>query len=379
MIYKDFPIIDAHIHMHTSYNFTEGFAADGSNFREEVDNCEKFLDDIFKKTDYHGINLVATGFDSEYSIGKAGNVNLLDTPIGYYLKEKSKQKIYLFGALSRNYHYPEKNTAELYLEQAKFRVAAGCDGFKSLDGRVCTYENVGCKLSDPITDLYYDYLEKNNIPITMHLKGPNQIFDKDSIIYAGEEKHEEYKKIVKDIDDDIAEVLRKFPKLTLICAHFNFDSDNLDKAEKMLTEYENVYFDLTPDIFMYYDFNKVPEKEMRAFFKRNQDKIIFGTDLYLQPYEEDIPVHTNVIREYFESEKSEFLDGFGIKPLPMDDEFLKKIYYENFERVAGAQPKKVDYKLAIEECNHLLSDYRSWLNDRDIDTLTKIKSFFSER
>ena len=74
------------------------------------------------------------------------------------------QRLMGHTSLSMTMHYlrqilPEKNTAELYLEQAKFRVAAGCDGFKSLDGRVCTYRNVGYKLSDSVTDLYYDYLD----------------------------------------------------------------------------------------------------------------------------------------------------------------------------------------------------------------------------
>jgi len=233
MCYLDLPLIDAHVHIHSS-----------DNKRVEFDRHEEIITDIFTKTKYESIVLMSTGFDSEYDFENSGNVNLIETALGYYLKEKSKQKIYLFGAMSRNYHKPERNTKEYFLEQAKFRHSAGCDGFKSLDGRLCTYRNVGAKFSDDITDLYFEYLEKNNIPITIHLGGPNAVFNKNSVLYAGNDKVEDYRSLIKDIRDDIDELLGKFPKLHLICAHFYFMSDNLERAEEMLAKYENLYFDL---------------------------------------------------------------------------------------------------------------------------------------
>lgn len=369
MEYKNVQVVDAHIHIH-AYNMEQ-------YGRVPFDRHEEIVNEIFDKTNYDAINLVATGFKSTYHFEKAGKVNLIDTALGYYLKEKCKQKIYLFGAFSRNYHFPEKNTKELYLEQAKFRIAAGCDGFKSLDGIFDSYREVGAKFSDSITEPYFEYLEKNNIPITIHFCGPNQVFDKNSIIYAGDEKQEEYKSIIKDVHADVEELLKKFPKLTLICAHFYFMSDDLEKAEYMLTKYENLYFDLTPDIFMYHDFNKYPDDEIRAFLKRNQHKIIYGTDIFIEEDESEKPIHYSVIREFFEKENSPFLNDLGLKPLKMDDEFLEKIYFENFKKIAGDEPRKVNPKMAIEECDCLLTDYRQWLSDKDIEFLTNIKTYFN--
>jgi len=368
MGFKNFPITDAHIHVH-SYDLKSG--------RIAFERHEEIINEIFEKTGYDAINLVATGYKGSYDFEKAGKVNLVDMPIGYYLKEKCKQKIYLFGAFSRNYHKPEKNTAQMLLEQAKFRVSAGCDGFKSLDGIYDTYGELGAKLSDSITEPYFEYLEKNNIPITIHLLGPDQVFDKNSIIYAGDEKQEEYKKIRKDVHDDVEELLKKFPKLTLICAHFYFMSNDLEKAEYMMSKYENLYFDLTPDIFMYHDFNKYPDEEIRAFLKRNENKIIYGTDIFIEEDKNDKPVHYSIIREFFEKEDSAFLKDYNLKSLKMDDDFLKKIYYENFKRIVGDEPRKVNPKMAMEECDCLLTDYRQWLSDKDVEFLTSIKAYFN--
>lgn len=370
MSYLDLPVIDAHIHIHTN---------DVNNPRVEFERHEEKVTEIFKKTNYESMVLMATGFGHDYCFEKSGRVNLIETAIGYYLKDKCPEKTYLFGGFSRNYHKPEKNTAEMLLEQAKFRVAAGCDGFKSLDGLLATYRMVGAKLSDPVTDLYYDYLEKNGIPLTIHLSGPMQVFDKNSIIYAGDDKQDEYRAIMKDMYEDVEEVLRKFPKLTLIIAHFAFLSHNLEKAEEMLTKYENLYFDMTPNIFMYEDFNKYPDSEMRAFFKRVQNKLIYGTDTFLEDGILDDPIQVQVVRGYFEKEKPELLTQMEIKTLPMDEEFLRKMYYENFIGIVGKEPRKVNYKMAIEEAEHILSDYRAWLSERDIDFLTRIKAYFENK
>ncbi len=375
MRYLDLPVIDAHVHLHTNDDMHK---SDKEDLRlDTLKRHEEINDEIFKKTNYAAINYICTGFSSGYHEEKSGKVNLMDTPVGYYLKDKCPQKIYLFGAFSREYHKPEKVSQEYYLEQAKFRYSAGCDGFKSVDGLLRTYRDVGARFSDPITDLYFDYLEKNRIPIMIHMKGPdNAVNDETSGYYVGKDKVDEFKKIIADISDDVDELLTKFPKLTLVLPHFYFMSHDLDKAEEFMTKWENVYFDLTPNICMYYDFNKIPDNEMRAFFKRNENKIIYGTDTFIEEGIGEIPLQVMCVRDYFEKENSEFLSSMGIKTLPMDEEFLKKIYYKNFIKIAGEEPRPVNAKLVIEECDCMLSDYREYLSDKHIVFLNQIKEHF---
>lgn len=369
MCYLDLPIIDGHIHVHTN---------DVDNLRvSSLKRHEEINDEIFKKTNDEAIVYVACGYSGGYHEEKSGHVNLVDTAIGYYLKDKCPQKIYLFGAFSREFHKPEKISKEYYLEQAKFRVAAGCDGFKSLDGLLDTYRKVGVKFSDPVTDLYFDYLEKNNIPIVIHMKGPDSaVSDEKSGYYVGKDRVEECKKMIADIDSDVEELLTKFPKLTLILPHFYFMSHRLDKAEEIMQKWDNVYFDLTPNICMFYDFNKIPDNEMRAFFKRNENKILYGTDTFIEEGIGEIPIQVNVVRDYFEKDNSELLSQMGIKTLPMDEEFLKKIYYENMLGLVGDEPKPVDKKKAIIECNCLLEEYKEYLSEKDLAFVKEIKAYF---
>jgi len=366
--YKNVPVVDAHIHIHTN---------DSPSSRVAFHRNEEIVNEIFEKTNDEAITLVATGFARDYKFGKSGPVNLPETVVGYYLKDKMPQKIYLFGALSRNYHKPELNTPELLLEQAKFRYAAGCDGFKSLDGHLNTYRAVGARLSDPVTDLYFDYLEKNRIPINIHCANPEDVFEEGSILYAGKDRLEETVQIYRDVRADVEELLTKFPKLTLILPHFYFLSRDLDQVEAIFNRWENVYFDMTPNIFMYYDFNRYSDEYLRDFFRRNAHRLLYGTDTYIEENIRPIPIQVEVVRDFFEKEHSPFLSEMGIRTLPMDDDFLKKMYYENFVKLVGPQPRKVNRSLALEECNHLLGEYGAYLSELDREYITKIKQYFA--
>lgn len=367
MRYKDFPVMDCHIHNHTNEEPAS---------RVAFHRYEEITNEIFEKTDNDAITFVAIGYAGDYNFEKSGPVNLPETAIGYYLKDKMRQKIYLFGALSRNYHKPERNTPEMLLEQAKFRYAAGCDGFKSLDGHVNTYRKVGARLSDPITDLYFDYLEKNRIPINIHCANPEDVFEEDSIIYIGKERVEEAKKIYRDVRLDVEELLTKFPKLTLILPHFYFLSRDLEQVEAIFNRWENVYFDMTPNIFMYYDFNRYSDDYLRGFFRRNAHRLLYGTDTYIEENIRPIPIQVEVVRDFFEKEHSEFLSEMGIRTFPMDDDFLKKMYYENFTKLVGPNPRPVNRSMALEECRHLLEEYGAYLSAKETDDLRKIQQYF---
>jgi len=370
MRYLDLPVIDGHIHVLTN---------DSPPTRVPFHRHEEIVTEIFQKSNYEAATLLCYGYTFEYYHEKTGSINLMDMPMGYYLKDKCKEKLYLFGSFSRNYHKPELNTQEFYLEQAKFRHAAGCDGFKSLDGILATYRTVGARISDPVTDLYYDYLEKNHIPIMIHLLGPYELLQEDCVLYPGKERVEEYREIFEEITADVEELMTKFPKLTLIFPHFYFQSKNLDKVEEMMDKWENVYFDLTPNIFMYHDFNQYPDDVVRSFFVRRADRILYGTDTFIEENIRPVPLQVEVVRDFFEKEHSDFLAEMGIRTLPLDEETLKKIYYKNMRKLVGPEPRPVNPKMVLEECSHLMENYRPYLLDREVEFLQNIQHYFENR
>lgn len=362
MGYRNLPIVDAHIHVHMNSDNT---------VRPTLQRQEQILQDIFEKTGDEAIVLLACSYGGTSTFGKAGKIILMDTPLSFYLKEKCPRKIYNFAAISHHHLQPEKNTQQFFLEQVKFRYAAGCDGFKSLDGLLNVYKDQKCRLSDPSLDLMYAFLEENQIPLLMHVGGPMEVYEKGSIIYSDDPELAR----PEELYEDVTALLEKFPKLTLILAHFNFMSRNLEKAEYMLSKWENLYFDLTPNIFMYWDFNKLPDETVRGFFRRNCHKILYGTDTFIEEGIRPVPLQVELVRDYFEKEASDFLAEHQVRPLPMEDEVLRKMYRENVMRLLPAQPRPVSGAHVVEECQQLLT-YETLLNKHDIQLLRQMIAYF---
>jgi len=360
MSYLNIPIIDIHIHVHPS---SPDRALPTLKAHEEV------VQEIFDKTGDEAITLIATGVNGG---NVKGNATHLDTPLGYYLKHKCPQKIYFFGARSRYQAHKELNTQEFYLEQAKFRHAAGCDGFKCLDGLTKIYKRLQTKVSDPALDLYHEYLEQTGLPLLMHVGNPIEMFEKGSVLYT----EEPGLPTLDELYDDVTELMTKFPKMTLILPHFFFMSRDLDKAEDLLNRWENLYFDLTPNIFMYYDFNKYPDEVVRSFFTRNCHKIIYGTDTFLETNIRPIPLQVEVVRDYFEKEHSEFLSSMNIRTLPLEPDILKKMYRDNFMKLVEPKPIPVQPAYVIKECQDLLA-YESCMEPHHVTLLREISDYFS--
>ena len=250
-----------------------------------------------------------------------------------------------------------------HLEQTKFRHQAGCDGFKSLAGHCKNYRTMG-RLSAPALNLHYEYLEKHRLPIMIHVGNPQELFKED----GGQANPEKY-------PEDITKLLTKFPKLHLILPHFNFMSQNLDKAEDLLNRWENLYFDLTSNIFMYHDFNKYPDQVIRSFFERNTDKILYGTDTFLEEGNLSPPLQVQVVRDFFEKEHSDFLAAMGIHTVPLSKNVLKKIYHDNLMELLPDTPSPLKPEYVIKECEGLLA-YPSYFNDNDVILLQEIIAYF---
>ncbi|MBE5869561.1 MAG: hypothetical protein E7293_11515 [Lachnospiraceae bacterium] len=354
MSYYDLPIIDCHIHV----------SANGDNSkRPSLQRHQEFVQEVFDKTGDEAMVLLSYWYEKGDLFGKAGGVNLMDTPLGYYLKQKCPQKLYLFGAVSRHMQTPSRNTREFYLEQTKFRHQAGCDGFKSLAGHCKNYRIMG-RLSAPVLDLHYEYLEAHQLPIMIHVGNPQVL-----ILEKSEQvEPQEYL-------EDITELLTKFPKLRLILPHFNFMSQDLDKAEDLLNRWENLYFDLTPNIFMYEDFNKYPDQVVRSFFERNSDKILYGTDTFLEEGNLNPPLQVQVVRDFFEKEHSDFLASMGLHTVPLSKNVLKKIYRDNLMKLLPDTPSPLNPEYVIKECEGLLA-YPSYLNENDGILLQEIIAYF---
>lgn len=163
----------------------------------------------------------------------------------------------------------------------------------------------------------YQYCEEKQIPILFHVN-------------AGK------------FQEEFETVLKKFPRVKIICPHFCLSTIAIDRFEYLMDTYPGLYTDLS---FGYIDFLKAgllrisrdPEK-MKAAILKYQDRILFGTDMVVTsaPYK-TVTWLSDVTRAYRNMLEKEQYSFFGTGPmtlrgLHLDKPVLEKIYRKNFEK-----------------------------------------------
>ncbi|MBE5867590.1 MAG: hypothetical protein E7293_01315 [Lachnospiraceae bacterium] len=270
-----------------------------------------------------------------------------------YLKKVLSPRVYAYAGLHYK-DFPVDDDGTYFLEQAKYYHACGYDGIKM-------FYPIGCyrkgfpyiPLADPRYDKYFAFMEETGMPITIHLGGPEACFGNIEDVPESQRKWhvKDCPVHLHDMFRDFTSMMDKFPKLKIVVAHFAFITWHPDWAQQWLDKYENLSFDLTPSLFMYFDFQDKPEI-WREFLTRNADRIIYGTDIGsntkdVEKKEPHALVH--VVRGFFEETEKiyEFEEEFT--PMPMPDDILKKFYKENIMRYYGGEPKAANYKLMLQE------------------------------
>lgn len=349
--YVSMPVIDGHLHMLRP---------------DEMELIVQSVKNIMDYYQYDRVNLCALVQESLEKVDPFNNARC------FYVKDRintpeDPNRVYVFANI---WHWcDERDTAEGYLQQVKDLMAMGADGIKLLDGKPDHRKMVGRPLDDPIYDLMYAYLEENEIPIVSHIGDPAKDWD---INLVGEYnlKHGRYYDetftTLQQLRDETEGILKKFPKLKLILAHFFFWGDEPQKVKDLLDRYENVMMDTTPGGEMFVGFTAHPE-ESRALFEAYADRIVYGTDTY-NFYLETPEAHENCVlcgtrinqcRRMLEKQEA-FEDGFfgRLQPMHLSKETLEKIYYKNFLRVVG-NPRPVDVALVAKDLEANVEAYKA--------------------
>ena len=122
--------------------------------------------------------------------------------------------------------------------------------------------------------------------------------------------------------DVLDEVFVNFPNLRAAIAHTGFYSENmLDKADRMLESYPNLHFDITPALNTYYEMNKTHD-QAEAFFTKNHDRLIFGTDAIdnLVGHDREYNIKKNAITDAFlQGKENDYSRKDNIVPLDLTE------------------------------------------------------------
>lgn len=234
---------------------------------------------------------------------------------GFYDEDKNNQQIL---EMARDYPsqiiaFPTINVKDPQkLERLKDYLTQGGKGLKLYSGNTVFYNQ---PLDDSSMIPIYEFCQANRVPILFHVN-------------AG--------RYLKEFEN----VLKRFPKMKVICPHFCLSSIDLQRLEHLLDTYPQLYTDISFGYITHLiagleRISKNPEK-YRAFMQKYQDRIFFGTDLVVT---EDKAVDRlieigKVYRDFLERETYTFfaVPDIVFNGLHLEQGILEKIYFQNFEK-----------------------------------------------
>lgn len=156
---------------------------------------------------------------------------------------------------------------------------------------------------------------------------------------------------------DFEHILQEFPNLIIIAPHFMMSTSNLNRLNRFMREYPQLYLDISfghPD-FLVAGFDRISNfhKDFRDFVIKYRDRITYGTDLVVTTYLAKSRAYIDDVQLAYMDllEKEEFklppsiynmmsrgaaknIDiNWIYHGLNLDEETLKMIYHDNAEKL----------------------------------------------
>ena len=336
--------------------------------------CEEVLEALEMTGCEYG-NLVA-------QLSKTRASETLDCLCAKYL---SKGKLYTYGSLDVTEYYKMNELGKKQAEHVEKLMACGCDGIKMLEGKPEERKKFPIPDFDsPEFDAYFEYMEKNRIPIVWHINDPEEFWDINKVpewaLRSGWFYDDSFVNNEKQYTQ-VENVLKKHPNLVVTFAHFYFLSAQLDRLGEMFDKYPNVCVDMAPGIELFENLSKNIEVS-RKFFEKYQDRIIYGTDICRleETPDNDFNLKDTIIRGklcqefivkdkvYIPGDEKSLLgkDDLNLNGLNLPKEIADKIFYKNFLRITG-KPKEINVDEVLNEI------------EREKDRVKFLSSFNNEK
>ncbi len=246
---------------------------------------------------------------------------------------------------------------ELQLEKA---LAMGFDGIKFLEEKPNYRKAVGKGINHSDYDAMFELAEKKNVPVLIHCSDPRNFWTEEfarthpDIVkrgwFFGDGTYNTY----EQLHDETLERIAKHPGIRFVLAHFFFVSDNKDFAVKVMEQYPNVSFDLTPGGEMYLSFSEDIDF-WHDFFIKYQDRILFGTDS--NAYKDFNDKLNELVYTALSHDKSDFhmptWGDYDIKGLELPEKVIEKICYGNYAKFIG-KTNPINRDMLYGECEKML-------------------------
>lgn len=309
----------------------------------------------------------ATGIDRMCIVAIQNPEEGAGLPAALYAAAQHPQRFFVFAGLNHAQKLSDGAARTPSLtEQVDLLHQIGCDGIKMIEGKPTSRQKMDVPVTDPYFADYWARVEELGTPIVWHVNDPEEFWDPEAIPGWARERNWGYgpEDVTKEqLYAEVDEVLSRHPRLNVIFAHFYFLSADLERAARFLDDHPTVCFDLAPGIEMLYNISRDPEAG-REFFTRYADRIVFGTDVSAGQTVEEATIRAGIVFRWLETEdefrvpeEADFLlgppeDGV-IRGMALPDDVLRRVYRDNFARMASSEPRGIDPLAAADYCDEI--------------------------
>jgi len=191
----------------------------------------------------------------------------------------------------------------------------------------------GLHMDDPALKPIWLKCAELKMPVNIHIAEPKWMYEamdstNDGLMNAWNWKIDLTKKGILnhgELIQTLENALRENPTTTFVACHFANCSYDLDILGRLMDSYPNLWVDISA---RYAETAAIP-RHVRSFYEKYQERLLYGTDMGLEPLMYRITFRILESRDEHFYESSQFgyhwpLNGFGLS-----GEVLKQIYHEN--------------------------------------------------
>lgn len=230
------------------------------------------------------------------------------------------------------------------VEQAIRRGAIGIGEIpKSFGMTIKKADGTRLAIDDPALDPVWEKMGELGMPVLIHTAEPAQFFEPldmnnerwlELALFDDRRNYDGSVPSFEELMEERDNVFRRHPNTTFIAAHFGWHANDLQRAERMLEEFPNVYFEVGAIL---YELGRQP-RGAHDFFVKWQDRILFGKDSF-QPTE--FPYYWRVFEtadEYFDYYRG-YHAFWKLYGMDLPDIVLRKLYYANAVKLYQGIPR----------------------------------------
>lgn len=274
----------------------------------------------------------------------------------------------MFGGRIVNFYNPDWSRADEpdfgVVEAQRLREAVEGHGYRGL--KIAKVLGLGLRyasgvlvdVDDPILDPLWRAAGELGVPVSIHTADPVAFFEP---LTPENERWEELSvhptwsfhggdfPTFRELMDALERLVERHPRTTFIGVHFGNNAEDLAWVDRMLDTYPNFMIDIAARVG---EFGRHPAEQVRAFFVKHQDRILFGTDIGIgarhlmlgsngavPPGPADVKPFYDAHWRYLETDQKQIdhpapiqgrwkVDAIGLPP-----DVLRKIYVDNANRL----------------------------------------------